>query len=124
MALLNEVPMPVTRDARYADTCAKVTRANVKVGKAKNFAIRRSDYCKDFDEGNILFEPLAETDDIVSAEKVILRALKRYRALSPKGGRLEWLEGIAFEDVKILVFAALDKHGIKYIPANPETGLL
>ena len=67
--------MPVTRDPRYIEICAKVNRANIKVGKAKDFAIRNSNYWKEFDEENVLFEPLVELDDIVTAERAILRAL-------------------------------------------------
>jgi hypothetical protein len=118
--LENEIPMPVTRDPRYVETCAKVNRANIKVGKAKNLAIRESNYWKEFDEENVLFEPLAEMDDIQAAETVLLRALKQYRKLSPKGSRLEWLEGISYEDVKSIVFATLEEQGIKYMLANQE----
>lgn len=118
--LKNEIPMPVTRDPRYVETCAKVNRANIKVGKAKDLALRESNYWKEFDEENVLFEPLAETDDIQTAETAILRALKPYRKLSPKGGRLEWLEGISCEDVKITVFASLDEKGISYTIASLE----
>jgi hypothetical protein len=121
VGLVNETPMPVTRDRRYVDTCAKMTWANVKVGKATDFAKRKSGYCRDFDEENIVFEPLVQTDDLVHAEKLILRALRKYRVLSPKGARLEWLEGIAYEDVKTLVLLELDKAGIKYVLATPES---
>ena len=41
--LLNREPMPVTRDQRYVDICAKANKANVKVGKAKDFVTRRLD---------------------------------------------------------------------------------
>ena len=116
--LENEIPMPVTRDPRYVATCAKVNRDNIKVGKAKDLAYRETNYWKEFDRENVLFEPLAEMDEIVTAETVILRALKQYRKRSPKGGRLEWLEGISYENVKITVFAALDEQGISYTIVN------
>ena len=112
--LKNEAPMPVTRDPRHVETCAKVHRVNIKVGKAKELALRESNYWKEFDEENVLFEPLAVTDDIQTAETAILRALKQYRKLSPKGGRLEWLEGISYEHAKSVVFATLDEQGLKY----------
>jgi hypothetical protein len=118
--LKNEVPMPVTRDPRYVEICAKVNRTNIKVGKAKDFAIRKSNYWKEFDEENTLFEPLVELDDIITAERAILGALKHYRKLSPKGGKLEWLEGISYENVKRIVLATLDEQGIEYIPATNE----
>ena len=112
--------MPVTRDKRYVDVCAKVNKANVKVGKAKDFATRRLNYYKDFDEENVMFEPLVELDDIKTAERVVLRALKQYRKLSPKGGKLEWLEGIAYRDVKRIALAALDDHEIEYNHYKPS----
>ena len=112
--LLNEKLMPVTRDSRYVDSCAKVNRLNIKVGKAKDFTIRRSNYWKDFDAENIVFEPLAELEDIKTAERAILRALRAYRKISPKGGKLEWLEGISYEDAKSIVFTTLERDGIEY----------
>ena len=113
--------MPVTRDVRYVEICAKVNRANIKVGKAKDFALRESDYWNEFDEENVLFEPLAEMDDIVTAEREILRALKQFRKLSPKGRKLEWLEGISYEEAKCVVFTTLDEQGIEYTPVTNET---
>jgi hypothetical protein len=112
--LLNEIPMPVTRDPRYVDICAIVNRTNIKVGKAKDFSIRRLNYWKDFGAESVLFEPLAGLDDIKTAERAILRALKDYRKISPKGGKLEWLEEISYEDVKSIVFAVLYRDGIEY----------
>ena len=112
--------MPVTRDPRYVAICAKVNRDNIKVGKAKDLSYRETNYWKEFDRDNVHFEPLVETDDIVTAETVILKALRQYRKRSPKGGRLEWLEGISYEDVKITVFASLDEKGISYTIASLE----
>ena len=112
--LLNDEPMPVTRDRRYVDICAKVNKDNVKVGKAENFESRRSNYWKDFDSENVVFEPVARVDDIETAERLILRALKQHRKLSPKGGKLEWLEGISYEDVRSAVYSVLDENGVDY----------
>ena len=110
--------MPVTRDQRYINACAKVNKANIKVGKAENFTRRKLDYFKEFDEENVVFQPLAELDDIVRAERVVLRALRQYRKPSPKGGKLEWLEGISYENAKSVVFATLDERGFEYTPSN------
>jgi hypothetical protein len=118
--LKNEVLMPVTRDPRYVEVCAKVNRANIKVGKSKDFATRKMNYWKEFDEENVIFEPLVELDNIVTAETAILRALKQYRMQSPKGAKLEWLEGISYENAKLIVFAALDEQSIEYIPAGKK----
>ena len=51
----SKIPMPVTRDKRYVEICAKVDCSNVKIGKAKNLAARQKDYWKDFDEENVKF---------------------------------------------------------------------
>jgi hypothetical protein len=118
--LRNEDLMPVTRDPRFIEVCAKVNRANIKVGKSKDFATRKINYWKEFDEENVIFEPLVELDNIVTAETAILRALKQYRKLSPKGGRLEWLEGISYEATKRIVFATLDEQGINFSPVANE----
>jgi hypothetical protein len=114
--LKNEELMPVTRDRRYVDTCAKVNRDNIKVGKAESFTGRKLGYYKDFDEANVVFQPIAELDNIKTAERVVLRALKQYRKLSPKQGKLEWLEGISYADAKRIALAALDGEGIDYTP--------
>ena len=112
--LLNEKLMPVTRAKSYVETCARVNKANIKIGKALDLAGRKSDYFKEFNKENVVFEPLVELDDIQRAETVILRALKQYRKLSPKGGKLEWLEGIVYADVKRIALAALDDQGMEY----------
>ena len=114
--LLNEEPMPIDRDPRRVDTCARVTSANVKVGKTQDLSIRASNYHKVFGEKNALFEPLAQIDldDIADAEGWVMHCLRRYRKPSPKGRPLEWLEGISYEDAKAAVFRALDKAGIPY----------
>ena len=106
--------VPVTRDARYVDTCAKVNCANVKIGKAKNLAAREKNYRKDFDEENILFVPLLITHEITRAETAILTHLRTYRLRSPKGGLMDWLEGISVEDAIAAVFDTLDKEHITY----------
>lgn len=107
----------VTLDPRYVEICARMNRLNVKVGKAKDFATRRANYWKEFDEENVIFEPIAGLDDIVEAKRIILRALKDYRKLSPKSGKPEWLERISYEDAKNIVFARLRQRGIAYTPA-------
>ena len=112
--LLNDEPMPVTRDPRYVNICAKVNKNNIKVGKANDFNSRHQNYIKDFDEENVIFEPIAALEDIKTAERVILRALKQCRKLSPKGGKLEWLEGISYEKAKAVALQALSAEGIKY----------
>jgi hypothetical protein len=96
------------------DTCARVDKDNVKVGKAKDFAIRQRNYWKDFNEENIVFIPLAILDDIQQAETAILRHLKMYRKRSPKGGLMDWLENIEIEAVIDEVYSVLDKEGIPH----------
>ena len=112
--LLNEELMPVMKAKKYVDTCAFVNRDNIKIGKALDLSGRKLDYHKEFNEENVMFKPLVELDDIQFAETLILQTLKQYRKLSPKGGKLEWLEGIAYKDVKRIALEALDEHGIDY----------
>jgi hypothetical protein len=112
--ILSDDPMPVTRDKRYVETCARVDKNNVKVGKAKNFAIRQSNYWTDFDEENVVFIPLAILNDIHRAETAILRHLKKYRMRSPKGRMMDWLENIETETVIEAVYLVLDKEGIPH----------
>ena len=112
--ILSDIPMPVTRDKRYVDTCARVDKNNVKVGKAKDLAGRQSNYWKDFDEENVVFIPLAILEDIQQAETAILRHLKDYRKRSPKGGLMDWLENIEIGAVIDEVYSVLDKEGISH----------
>ena len=107
--LLNDKPMPVTRDARYVKICARVNKLNIKVGKAKDFDVREKDYFKEFGQHNVMFEPIIRLADIKTAERVVLRALKQYRKLSPKGGKLEWLEGISYKKAKEIALNALER---------------
>lgn len=107
-------PMPVTRDTRYVAVCATVDSSNIKVGKAKDFDTRRENYYKDFDQENVLFEPLVATTDFQKAEAIALIALKGFRKLSPKGGKLEWLEGISYEDTKRRVLSALENSDVSF----------
>jgi hypothetical protein len=114
--LLNEVPMPVTRDPRHVEDCGRVNRENVKVGKAKNFKARRANYWSDFDKENVIFEPLTVLADIETAEQAVLETLSQYRIICPKGGQLDWLEDISYEAARSIVFEALDAAGIDHAP--------
>jgi hypothetical protein len=121
--ILTDIPMPVTRDKRYVETCARVDNRNVKVGKAQNLAARQSNYWKDFDEENVVFIPLAILDDIQRAETAILRHLKKYRKRSPKGRLMDWLENIGTEAVIKEVYSVLTNEGIRHdaIWQNPHS---
>ena len=46
----------------------------------------------------------------------VFRELGSYRKKSPKGGRMDWLEGIAREEVIARIFLALKKAKIDYDP--------
>ena len=106
--------MPVTRDSRYVDTCAKVNKMNVKVGKAKSFKTREKNYWKDFDEKNVEFIPIAQLDDIDRAETAIKKRLDRYRLLSPKGSKMDWLSGISPNDVVQVAYEVLSTGDFDY----------
>lgn len=117
--LLNKKSMPVTRDKRYIDDCAKVSRLNIKVGKTIDFTKREQDYFKDFDQENVIFTPLAKMDITQKNKKgikpktAILRRLKSYQMKSPKNGQLEWLENISTDKVIKTIFSVL-KEDFKY----------
>jgi hypothetical protein len=106
--------MPVTRDPRYVATCARVNNQNVKVGKARSFKVRESNYWKDFDRHNVEFIPIARLDDIKRAETAILQRLDAYRLLSPKNSKMDWLVGIHPGQVVETAYAVLDRGGFVY----------
>ena len=110
----SEKYMPVTRDKRYVDSCARVNNTNVKIGKAKNFQKRYRDYCRDFDEDNVEFIPLAGLDDIDTAEKMILKQLYAFRLRSPKGSLMDWLENIDVKTVIKIIYETLDSEELEY----------
>jgi hypothetical protein len=114
--LLNEDPMPVTRDLRYVDTCARVNRDNIKIGKANDFERRKKNYYADFDMENVIFEELYKIEDTRTAEKLIKRKLNPYRNLSPKGGKLEWLEGISYSEAKRAIAEVIEVSDLDYEP--------
>lgn len=113
-------PMPVTRDKRYVDVCARVDQSNVKVGKAKNLAARRKSYWKDFDRENVEFIPLLLVEDTHQAEQAILKRLNKYRKRSPKGRLMDWLENIDLELVINEVYSAVEEEGILYRSVKNE----
>ena len=112
--LLNDEPMPVTRDPRYVETCARVNRENIKIGKANVFQGRKKDYYADFDKENVIFEGLYRMEDTKTAERLIKQRLKSYQKLSPKGGKLEWLEGISYCDAKKAIAEVMEASNLDY----------
>jgi hypothetical protein len=110
----SKTPMPVTRDTRYVNTCAKVNNKNVKVGKASNLHSRRNNYWKDFDQDNVIFTPVALLTETALAERMIMKALAQYRMRSPKGRKTEWLEGISVREARKVVLTVLKTSDISY----------
>jgi hypothetical protein len=86
--------VPVTQDMRYVETCARVNCLNVKVGKARNLALRERNYWKDFGTDNVSFVAIAATQDIQAAETAVLQRLKSFRKRSPKARMIDWLRDI------------------------------
>ena len=107
-------PVPVTQDKRYVDICARVDHTNVKVGKAQSLEGRHGSYVKDFPSCNVQFRPIVHTEDIRAAERAVKQAIQPYRMRSPKGGLMEWLEGIPAGRVRELVLAALAESGVPH----------
>ncbi len=112
--LLTDQYLPVTRDPRYTATCARVNNQNVKVGKARSFRVRESNYWQDFDQPNVEFIPIARLAEIDRAETAILRRLDTFRLLSPKRSKMDWLAGITPAEVVRIAYAILDKNGFDY----------
>lgn len=112
--LLNDDPIPVTRDPRYVSICATVNRENIKIGKALDFDIRKKNYYADFDRENVIFEALYKIEDIKTAEGLIKQKLRPYQKQSPKGGRLEWLEGISYGDAKEAIAEVIKASNLDY----------
>lgn len=114
VTLKSDMLVPVTQDRRYVEICARVNCSNVKVGKAKDFSVRESNYWKDFGPENVSFLVVAITPEFDAAETAILRKLKQYRKRSPKGGMMDWLENISLEQVVTAVDEALVDAKIPY----------
>ena len=106
------------QDPRIADKAIRVTRANIKVGKAQSLHARKQNYDKTFSQHNVNFVPIVETADIAVAEKVILEKLDDYRIRGRSGRKNEWLQGIAPERALAYVLAALNESGIEFIRIN------
>ena len=107
-------PVPATQDKRYMDICPSVDHTNVKVGKAKSLEGRHGSYVKDFPSCNVQVRPIVHTEDIKAAERAVKQAIQPYRMRSPKGGLMEWLEGIPAGRVRELVLAALAESGVPH----------
>jgi hypothetical protein len=106
--------VPVTQDPRYVEICGRVNCFNVKVGKARNFAVRASNYWKDFGVDQVSFLVVAITPEIQAAETAVLRRLKQYRKQSPNGRMMDWLENISVERVVLTIHEALTDARISY----------
>ena len=80
VTLNNYEPISVNaHDPRIADRAITVTRANVKVGKAKNLYARSRNYEKTFGAHNVNFVAIAETKEIEVAEKEVLSRVDPFR---------------------------------------------
>ena len=86
----------------------------MKVGKAQSLEGRRGNYVKDFPSCNVQFRTIAHTEDIRAAERAVKQAIQPYRMRSPKGGLMEWLEGIPAGRVRELVRASLTESGVPH----------
>lgn len=115
VTLKNNEPISVNaHDPRMADRCIKVTSANCKIGKAKNFAARERNYFKTFGSANVVFRPIAFTTQLVIAERAVKTALLPWRMVSLARRRTEWLAGIAPADAETRALEALRSAGIDW----------
>ena len=122
VTLNNEEPISVNaHDPRIAHRCIRVSRLNCKLGKAASLARRHANYIKTFGSQNVNFRPIALTDDIGRAERLVLVALRAWRMRGRTGRRNEWLEGIAPTEAERMALRALDDGGIGYaLPVSIE----
>lgn len=108
VTLNNEVPISVNRqDPRRAATAITATKANCKIGRAKNLGQRLGNYQATFGPGNVNFHLIAYTTEIDVAEKVILAALDRYRIRGRTGRQNEWLENISSHEARDIAVSAI-----------------
>jgi hypothetical protein len=115
VTLNNLEPISVNaQDPRIAHKVIKVTKANCKVGKAKNLNGREKNYYKTFGEENVNFYPVAKLKDIESIEKQILSALDIYRIKGRTGRKNEWLQDITPEVAVNIVLSVIELSGEKY----------
>lgn len=116
VTLLNDEPISVNaHDPRIAARCIRVTRANCKLGKARDFEVRARNYAKTFGAAHVAFRPIAFVDDIARAERCILRTLSPWRMRGNSGRRTEWLEGIDPRQAVMIALAALREAGIDFV---------
>lgn len=101
-------------DPRLAHRCIAVSQLNCKVGKARSLARRHANYIRTFGAHNVNFRPIAFTEDVGRAERLVLDALNAWRVPGRTGRRNEWLAGIAPAEVERLALSALDDAGIPY----------
>jgi hypothetical protein len=115
VTLNNEEPISVNaHDPRIAHRCIHVSRLNCKLGKARSLAKRRLNYIRTFGAGNVNFRPIAVTDDIGRAERLVLVALRAWRIGGRAGRGNECLEGIEPAEAARVVLSALENAGIEY----------
>jgi len=92
-------------DKKRADIMPSVNDTHIKFGKTHNLQQRFKDYYFDND-GDVDFTPVIICDnyskqELTNLEKLIKSRVDNHRMRNPKTNRrLEWLEGISFEDLK------------------------
>lgn len=94
-------------DARIADRCITITKANCKFGRAKNLRSRFRSYQKTFRPHDVTFRVVALLDDINAAEAACAMQLKQWRVRGRTGRLNEWLVNIKPDQVKAVVIETL-----------------
>ena len=106
--LTNKLPISVNaHDRRITERCIKVTAANCKVGRAKNFLARERNYWRTFGKEHVRFRPIALIANPGIAERAILAALGEWRIRGQSGRQTEWLAGISPEDAEQIAVEAM-----------------
>ena len=97
-------------DKKRAHIMPSVNNAYIKVGKAINLRQRFANYYHDND-GDVEFTPIIICDEysdqqLKDFESLLKRKFESFSFRNPKTNRkLEWLEGISFEDVREMILS-------------------
>lgn len=92
-----------SQNKKIAHKTISVNKNNCKVGKAKNFDLRKKNYFKTFGQHNVNFKVLAYLNEIDNAEKMILKELDIFRIKGQTGRKNEWLQNISPKKVEEIV---------------------
>jgi hypothetical protein len=110
---------PIDRDPRRNNPL-RIGRAHCKFGRARNLAVRRSNYVKVFAGHDVEFKVIAVLEDINRAEAACVARLRRFRMRGPSGRAHEWLIDISPAEVEKIVQRVLLDGGFVFSSGSPS----